>query len=806
MKKDLYRLISSQWTAIVLLLIFATGLAVATFIEKYYGTGMAKLIIYYSPVFFLLQFLLVLNFVFIVIKNRYLKQAKWGVLFVHGALIVVLLGALITHLFSEEGYIHIREGESSNQFNVQSSGTAVVKTLPFSLELVDFTLHRYPGSGSPSSYESGLRVHTKEKVFDALVYMNNTLNVEGYRFFQASFDKDEKGTVLSVNKDVCGRTVTYAGYFLLLVGFILCFTGKNSRLRVLFRMLKKTSVATALVLCGFQMHAYASDQPELMPEIEKYPVNREHAGAFGTLALQSSYGRVIPVNTFSSEILRKLFHHDRIGNMDADQFLLSLLVMPELWSKQALIHVTNKELINLLNLSGKKCAYTDLFDSNGNYKLEKLVNQVYHKAPAERSKLDKDLLKLDEKANILLQLFDLQLLNLFPDVDSPDHQWYSPGDDLSAFSGKDSMFVSRIMDWYVGEVANATQTGNWQPADEVLKMISTYQSAKCHPGDIDNQKIQAELKYNRINIFSLCKRVYLISGAFLLILGCISWNRKSRYLTIGKCLLTAMIIGCFLFHTYGICLRWYIGEHAPFSNSYETMVYVGWATVLAGLLFISHSTVTLALATLFGGVILFVSGLNWMDPQITPLVPVLKSPWLMFHVAVIVAAYGFMGISFLIGITNLLIIVFRKYRDGATRQRVKELSIINEISLLIGLILMTTGTFLGAVWANESWGRYWGWDPKETWALITIVVYTVTTHLRMIKCRYYLWIFNVLSVFAFATVLMTFFGVNYFLSGMHSYGSNSDVNAVFIYLYIAGGMLILLGAVSYRSYKMFHPI
>jgi cytochrome c-type biogenesis protein CcsB len=780
-------------------------LAVATFIEKYYGTDMARRLVYFSPVFFLLQLLLILNFIFIVLKNKYLKQGKWGMLLLHGALTIILAGALITHLFSEEGYIHIREGEKSDRFHVQSFGTTIVKTLPFSLELLDFTLHRYPGSGSPSSYESELRVYTREKVFDALVYMNHTLDVDGYRFFQASFDKDEKGTVLSVNKDVCGRSVTYAGYLLLFAGFILCFTGKNSRLRVLFRMLKKTTVTIIFVLCIFRMHVYASGQPGLIPGIENFPVDREHAKAFGTLALQSSYGRIVPVNTFSSEILRKLYHSDRIGAMDADQFLLSLLIVPELWSEQPLIHVTNKELIHSLNLSGKKCAYADLFDANGNYKLEGSVNQVYGKTPTERSKLDKDLLKLDEKANILLQLFDLQLLHLFPDAGHPDHPWYSPGDDLSVFSGMDSVFVSRIMGWYLMEVRKATQTGEWQRADEVLEMISTYQSAKCRPGDIDNKKIQAELKYNRMNIFSLSKRFYLMSGVFLLVLGCLSWNRKSRYLLVGKWLLSAIIIACFLFHTYGICLRWYIGEHAPFSNSYETMVYVGWATVLAGLLFISRSTVTLALATLFGGVILFVSGLNWMDPQITPLVPVLKSPWLMFHVAVIVAAYGFMGISFLIGATNLGIMTFGNKKNITVLQRIGELSIINEISLLTGLILMTTGTFLGAIWANESWGRYWGWDPKETWALVTIVVYAVATHLRMAKRYYNLWIFNVLSVFAFASVLMTFFGVNYFLSGMHSYGSNSNVNAIFVYLYVAGGLLLLLSVVSYRSYKTLHP-
>lgn len=232
------------------------------------------------------------------------------------------------------------------------------------------------------------------------------------------------------------------------------------------------------------------------------------------------------------------------------------------------------------------------------------------------------------------------------------------------------------------------------------------------------------------------------------------------------------------------------------------MVYVAWATVLAGLLFVRRSTITFALATLFGGVILFVSGLNWMDPEINPLVPVLKSPWLMFHVAVIVAAYGFFGISCLIGLTNMVMMRITVQRQaGNILARIRELSIVNEMAMWVGLVLMTIGTFLGAVWANESWGRYWGWDPKETWALITMVVYAIVTHLHLVKRWNNFWLFNLASVIAFSSVLMTFFGVNYFLSGMHSYGQNDNVNSIFTYLYIALFVVILLAILSYRGWK-----
>ena len=249
-------------------------------------------------------------------------------------------------------------------------------------------------------------------------------------------------------------------------------------------------------------------------------------------------------------------------------------------------------------------------------------------------------------------------------------------------------------------------------------------------------------------------------------------------------------------------LRWYISGYAPWSNSYETMIYVSWVTVLAGLVFGRKSAITLSLATLFGGIILFVSGLNWMDPQINTLVPILKSHWLMFHVAVIVGAYGFFGVSFLIGITNISMMAFAK-NNKIVQNRINELSVINNLSLLIGLVLMTVGTFLGAVWANESWGRYWGWDPKETWALITIIVYSIVTHLHLVKKWNSLWLFNLLSVIAFSSVLMTFLGVNYFFSGMHSYGQVDSMSSVFLYIAIGIIVIILLGIITYKKRVVF---
>ena len=342
------------------------------------------------------------------------------------------------------------------------------------------------------------------------------------------------------------------------------------------------------------------------------------------------------------------------------------------------------------------------------------------------------------------------------------------------------------------------------------KMMEQEWHTECqmllHPEQpiIDHEKLASEIKYNKQQVFRFTKIFYLILGGLLLVFSFVTLFKQRKWLQYTLKGLMLLVLAAFVYHMYGMGLRWYIGGYAPWSNSYETMVYVAWATVLAGILFGRRSSLTFALATLFGGIILFVSSLNWMDPEINPLVPVLKSPWLMIHVAVIVAAYGFFGISFLIGLTNLVLMNFGKGKPAKViKARVGELSLVNEMSLWIGLTLMTIGTFLGAVWANESWGRYWGWDPKETWALITVVIYAIVLHMRMIKACKNAWALNMGSVIAFASVMMTFFGVNYLLSGMHSYGQNDNIHGIFIYLYIILAVVVLLGIRSYICFRKY---
>ena len=531
----LTKILSSYKTSLGLMLGYALVLAIATFIEKQMGTMAAKMLVYYSPLFIFWQFLMVVNFVAIVWKHRLWERPRWGMMTIHAAFIVILAGALCSHLFSIEGLLHLREGEQSNRIAVRTQKGTYFHTLPFEVELIDFTLARYPGSTSPSSFESEVRVHVDGKTQQALIFMNNVLDVKGYRFYQASYDADERGTILSVNHDILGRNITYSGYFLLSVGFVLSFFGKRSRFRILAAQLKRLQLekqVSALCLVGllfFPGFATAEEHPrmDLGNTVRQFAVNPEHAAAFGLLPMQSESGRMIPVNTFASEVLRKLHKSETFGQLNSDQFLLSLLALPDMWMRVPLIPVSNTEIISRYHLPGKACSYLQMFDSYGAYKFQQQVEEAYSKQPNERTRFDKDLMKLDEQVNILHQLLNYRLLRIFPQENNPAHKWYAPGDDLSAYSGKDSLFVSHIFNWYLGEVQTALKTQDWSKADEILAMISKYQQAKNHTLDIRPQKMQAEVKYNRMNIFSKCKVGYLITGGLLLIL---SFVRMFQYI------------------------------------------------------------------------------------------------------------------------------------------------------------------------------------------------------------------------------------------------------------------------------------
>ena len=807
--RTIFHFLSTYTATILLLIIYAVAMAVATIVENRHGTEFVMRFFYLSPTFIFLQFLLVVNTVLITIQRHFIQRKKWAYLVIHGAFIIILVGAMTTHVFGYEGQVHIREGEKTNQMVMHTSRGMFFHDLPFTLELVEFRLLRHPGSQAPAGSESDLRIHLENEIREVTVSLNNVLDLKGYRFFQASRDDDEMGTFLSVNNDVAGRTITYIGYALLILGFIMMFFVRNSLynklvqdLREVRQAMKNAAVLGLFLLFSIPAFAQHSAMPlnEMKEVVQQNAVCPEHAAKFGQLPIQWR-GRTMPMNTFSSEALRSLHRSTTFGKLNSDQFLLSLFAMPQMWKQAPLIAIPSREISYRFNLPEGHASFLNFFDMQGYYRLVSEVERIQNLPASERTARDRSILTLDERVWVVHILAGHLVPAIFPNRNSPLPTWYAAGDDLSAFREEDASFITRTFTWYLNEVQHAIRSGNWDTANNVLRIIKTYQLENCDANLINPSRLRAEVRYNELRIFRTAQLGYMLLGALLLIVAFAQIFFGWKWLNIIARVLGIGILFVFLYHAFGMGFRWYISGHeAPWSNAYETMIYVSWVTLLAGLIYGRKNSMLLALATLFGGVILFVASLNWMNPQISVIKPILHSPWLLYHVSTNVAAYGFFGVSFLLGIVNLLVMTFASHKP-LTYYKVKELTIINHMSLLVGLALMTIGAFIGGVWANESWGRYWGWDPKETWALITIVVYTIVTHLYLVnKKKSYTWLFNLLSSLSFSVVLMTYMGVNFLLSGLHSYGQTAD-NMPLILTYIAFVFVAIgvLGGIAYRK-------
>jgi len=691
-----------------------------------------------------------------------------------------------------------------NGVNVKLSyGPKTIK-LPFSIKLNDFILERYPGSNSPSSYASEVTVIDKEKNIEMpyKVYMNHVLNYRGYRFFQSSYDRDEKGTILSVNHDGWGTGITYVGYFLMALGMFAALFSKHSRFQFLARKSSKlhysrktATVAFLLISTLFSSTVFASEN-----STGELPViNKEQAKDFGMLLIQERDGRIRPVSSLASEVLRKIARKDLYKGQTPEQVFLGILVFSEKWQNEPMIRVNHPELQKLLGLSGKYASFSQIVDfhSQDSYLLRNYVETAYAKKPSNQSKFDKEVLKVDERVNIFYMIISGTFLRVFPVPDNENHKWITADESKKYFSGDEEIFVRGILPMYYDEVRKATTSGDWSTAKQYLEHIKSFQKKYGVEIMPSESKVKLEILYNKVNIFKRLSGYYGIVAFVLLVFFFITLlNPKAR---LGKAIRIGsyVVIFLFLLHTAGLAIRWYISEHAPWSDGYESMIYIGWATVLAGLIFMKKSEITLAITALLTSIILMVAGLSWMDPEITNLVPVLKSYWLVIHVAIITASYGFLALGSLLGFFNLILMNLKTDKNFKRLDlTITELSYIIEMTLIIGLYMLTIGTFLGGVWANESWGRYWGWDPKETWALVTVLIYAFIVHMRYIQGFKGNFAINFAALIGYSSVLMTYFGVNYYLSGLHSYAKGDPV-PIPTFVYYA---LIVVAVVSVMAY------
>ncbi|MFA7353267.1 MAG: cytochrome c biogenesis protein CcsA [Sulfurimonadaceae bacterium] len=719
-------------------------------------------------------------------------------------------------VFGQAGRVAKESHNVINGVDVHISYGSKRLELPFGVKLLDFQLDRYPGSMSPASYASEVElVDDEQKVYTPYrIYMNNILEHRGYRFFQSSYDEDEQGTVLSVNNDP-GTLPSYIGYFLLGLGMFWALFSKGNRFEQLSQRARKASEQKALgvlLSLGALFSVTPSYAQEMNPAIKTIlSFDKEHAEKFGGLIIQDSGGRMKPLDTLSVEIVAKVYKNSSLtiadNKLNHNQIVLGMMAKPDAYRDLKIIATKNEAINKMIGeiSDAKYASFSQFFEAPETlegYKLAQAVDNAVRKEPKHRDLFDKAVLEVDERVNISYSVYSGALIKIWPKPNDVNNKWFETIEALETFEPNDAQKIRDIAFEYFTALDSAVNSGSWADANSAIEKIVEYQKfygAAVYPSET---RVKAEVLYNYANIFERLYPLYFLVGFMLLIASFVKILKPKLNINILSKISLFLLVAMFAAHTFGLGLRWYVAGHAPWSDGYESMIYISWATVLAGMLFSKRSSMTMASTAVLTGLILFVAHLNWMNPQVTNLVPVLNSYWLSIHVAVITASYGFLGLGALLGFVTILLFVFKtKNNEKHISLSIKELNSINEMGLMIGLAFLTLGNFIGGVWANESWGRYWGWDPKETWALVTILVYAAVVHLRFIKSIYSEFSFSVISLLAYTSVIMTYFGVNYYLAGMHSYAKGDPV-PIPDFVPVTYAILFVVIAIAFRNRKL----
>ena len=730
-------------------------MAVATFAEKATGRWL-----YGEWWFTVLWALLTAAGIAWLLKHR--VRRPYAVV-LHLSFVVILAGALLTHLLSRQGVLHLRQGVPSTQY-VTDDG--LVHQLPFTLSLDTFRIVYHEGTRAVADYASELTVtDNADNSRHVTVSMNNIFADAGIRLYQSSYDPDGHGTVLTLNSDPWGIPVTYTGYALLFVALIWMLIDPKGTYRQLLRQMRQTRAAGLLVLAMLtstgMTAAPANDNYQTVLPVET-------ATHFGRLNMLYN-NRICPVQTFAIDFTKALCGKPHYGSYTAEQVLTGFLFYPEHWRREPIVKVKSSELRQLLALNSGHCAVNDFFTADG-YRLGQLVSDFYqlpnsltpqlhdsttpqlHNSTTPQlhnsttPQLHKEAMKMDDKLMQVMGLHEFAPLKLFPF----DGLWYGPADSYPATIEPDrKAYFSNIL----ALMASYAQSGDFDRLDEAIDKVAQYQQRYGGASLPSPQRLQAERCYNAVPFATILFMVNLTMG--LLTFGLFIAHRQlGRHNWIA----TFVMLLSWLALTTCLALRWIIRGSIPLSNGYETTLFMAWLIMLLTLAVHRRFTLMLTMGFLMSGFFLLVSHISQMDPQIGHLMPVLRSPLLTIHVSIIMMAYALLSLTFVCGLMAAIV-----HRQAA------ELQLLSQLMLYPAITCLGLGIFIGAIWANISWGNYWSWDPKETWALITFMVYIVPLHAGSFPAFRRPLVYHTYVTLSFLTILMTYFGVNYFLGGMHAY-------------------------------------
>ena len=732
-----------KFSIIIIAVAIIIVLAAATIVEGAKSTQFAHSYIYGSAWF------LALWTVFTAVATAYILKKKMyrrkNVFLIHLSFFIILLGALLSWTTAESGTVHLRLGEATTMMKTDDGKSA---DLGFKVALKTFRMDCYPGTDAPMDYVT--EIATADELIE--ISMNHIGRYHGYRFMQSGYDSDMQGSILGVYYDPWGIATTYVGYALLFLSLILSLLGKGTRMRQFYRKATAQPALKALLLLFI---AFAPIFATNSSAQERIKMDSRVVGGFGRVCVLYN-SRITPINTVAVDFVTKLCGKPSWDGLSAQEVFAGWVFDVPYWETVKMIEIKDKKAQQILGLNGKWASFSDFWDEYNEYKLEKPIKEAYRKGDL---KMQKQLRDADEKFNIVRMLYGGEMLKMFPYRQTDGkYKWFAPGQPLGSIhmDEKELTFVRKSMDY----LAESIITGDNSRADEIVKKIYSYQHVKARDVIPSKFTIYSEVFYNWLNTLRFPTMLYLALSLLLSVASTMALKeKKTRTVSRATLALAAIML---LHTTVLLILRWMVSGHLPMSNGFETMQFMAWATLVLTLFMGKRFMPVKSFGPLLSSFALLVAMITDSNPQITQLMPVLQSPLLSVHVMVIMFSYALFGLMALIAIQGLV-----ARRQGNTPKE-EQLAALSQFLLYPAVSLLAIGIFIGAIWANVSWGRYWTWDSKETWALITLLIYSAPLHssLRWFEKPLHIHVYMLL---AFLSVLMTYFGANYFLAGMHSY-------------------------------------
>lgn len=743
-------------TAFSLLGILLLILTIATILEKIYGTDFVNEYIYSSVPFVILWGVTAITSLLYIIKSKLHRQPV--IFLLHLSLLFILAGAFTTWIYGEQGTMRVRQGEQQTSF---TDSKGISHQLPFSITLNQFEIIYYKGTLAPMDFISHISVADKDchRQIQGKVSMNHIFSYQHYRFYQSGYSEDNEGSVFSVSHDPYGIGITYAGYTLLLLSTVFFFFSPQSRFRQLLKSpLLHRSLTVILLLFAFSLNSNFlkanSTSPKVLP--------REVAEHFGDLYILYN-NRICPLQTFARDFTVKLYGSSSYKGLTPEEVLTGWLFYYDSWKNEPIIRIKSNEARKLLEIEGNYARLKDYISTINEYKLEKMMNHI---RSGEQVTDKRGIEEADEKFNIINLVCTGAMMKIFPcrNIAGKTLEWYSQSDQLPQDMDNDKwVFIRKSMS-YVNKMIVMKK---YNDACLLLEKIKKYQQKECDGLLPADNKFKAEKIYNQFDYSKSVAMACICIGLICFIYYCHCMASQKRTSRKAIIILNILLWIVFTYLSAAICLRGYVSNHLPLSNGFETMQFMAWCTLLLTFLLQRKFAMLLPFGFLLCGLTLMVSMLGESNPQITQLMPVLQSPLLSIHVVVIMIAYSLLAFIMLNGVTAVILHQSQK----ECKEQIERLQIISQIILYPAIFLLAIGIFIGAVWANVSWGRYWGWDPKEVWALITMLVYALALHPRSLPWFHRTMFFHVFCITAFITVLITYFGVNFLLGGMHSYAN-----------------------------------